>query len=464
MVFRGPFILLCALAFAAPAEAYNLACSEAFQESTATARNDFDPSVVSFQSKSFNHAGLLLQFFGPMKNQFREWLSWLESDGAQSPPPNSPGLYYSQRGLLIAKEMRFPIDAGYSQYSGGDTSRRMIMELMEIPSEKLSSMKGSSPEAIKDRASFLEQLDTTLFGLYGALKSDTYANLNMRTTISGDHTLSASLYPRVRYRAKSAPLGVYDRNFKAPPSPIHDFDRVVEVLAQTSTSVTVKIKLGGRAGELKSENEELIKQMFFITHWQMVQKAYRETGLFKNDLATSLYLLDDFAKSMKSSGGDQEIVLVYDRQAWESMRFRMKVAHRYVAIEMQGIGLQSYQYQTIPDVFYPFYPRYGVAIEKHPSGEYELKRLFHNANPDPLKMLRPTEIQKGANLEIHHAVAQNLPPRARIKVISKSPVHTRLYKSVGFKLEKSEFNPEWNSQMDTLTQTRESFLEKTAPK
>lgn len=349
--------------------------------------------MESFDAKSFNNGSFLLEFFGPTQNKFRDWLKWLESDDGSPPPANSPGVFWGSHGLIIAKEMKFPIDAGISQVRSHDPQAKKIVEIMSISTEKLSNMKGSSPAAVQDRARLLDRVNTHLFGIYGALKENSYENLAMRTGISGDHTLLASTRPRVGYRVRDVFGYSRENDPKVPPRPVKDFDRVVEVINETPYNVTVKVSLGKKPGEVLTENEELIKKMFFITHWQMVQKSYRETGLFKDNLETSIYLLDDFARSMKESQ-DQDIVLVYDRAAWESMRFRMSVAHRYVAIEMSGVGLQPYQYQTIPDVFYPFYPRYGVAVEKHRSGEYELKRLFHMRTRIPCACFHNTKCQR----------------------------------------------------------------------
>ena len=192
----------------------------------------------------------------------------------------------------------------------------------------------------------------------------------------------------------------------------------------------------------------------------MVQKAYRESGLFKDDIETSLYLLDDFVKSMEESKGHEEIYLMYEKDAWDIIEYRMSLAHRYAAVELRGLGLQPFQYQTIADAFYPFYPTYGIIVEHHPSGELEYKRLFHNNIPDPLGMLGLPVDEADQSKSFYHDVTKQLPIGSTIMAVSKTPIHTRFYRQLGFNLQSSVFNPEWQTKKDTLTQTRESFLEK----
>jgi hypothetical protein len=49
-------------------------------------------------------------------------------------------------------------------------------------------------------------------------------------------------------------------------------------------------------------------------------------------------------------------------------------------------------------------------------------------------------------------------------VVSKTAIHTRLYKSVGFKLTDSVWNEEWQARKDTLRATREEYMARTADK
>ncbi len=468
-MFKKVFsLLILTLIFSLQAHAEVQECIDLLNEPSPSKREVFRPQEYEFESymeKPFYNGAFLLEFFGPTKNTFRDWLKWLESDDKDAPAPPSPGLYFGSSGLSFLKKSVYPIDAGISEFRDDIASSRMHTSVMEIRTRELSNMRGSSQSAVKARAHFLKLLDTYIFGLSGALKEDSYENLVMRTAIGGDHTLNLSIRPGMRYRVKDRlSFGLHVPDFKPPPTPLDDFKKVAQVIHETDHAVTVKVKLGRKEGEILSQNEELIQRMFFMTHWQMVQKAYRETGLFKDELKTAIYLLDDFVKSMEHSGGEQEIYLMYEREAWESMEFRMGLAHRYVAIEMFGAGLQPYQYQRISDVFYPFYPRYGLAVEKHPTGELEFKRLFHNEDSDPLHMLSQFVEEKDLSKDFYYHVTQQLEPGAKVMAVSKTPMHTRFYRQLGFKLENSVFNPEWGTNKDTLMQTRESFLEKLKPK
>lgn len=418
--------------------------------------------VESFMDKSFRNADFLLEFFGPLKNSFRDWLKWLESDDTAAPQPTGPGLYIGGNRIVIAKQTVYPIDAGISQFSNEDVARRTITPIMQFHNEQITRLRGSSQEAVDARKSLFRKLDTLLFGIYGALKSDTHENLVMRTTIGGDHILNSSLYSRHRIRIQERMFDRFKSDFKPPHSPIDDFKKIAHVISETPDKVTVKIKLN--PSEALNQNQQLIQRMFFITHWQMVQKSYRESGLFKDDIKSALYLLDDFIKSMEESKGQEDIYLMYERDAWENIEYRISLAHRYASVELNGLGLQPFQYQTIADAFYPFYPTYGIIVDHHTSGELEFKRLFHNNNPDPLEMLRLPKDEHDHSKQFYYDVTTQLPVHSTVMAVSKTSIHTRFYRMLGFKLQSSVFNPEWQTNKDILTQDRENFLEKLKPK
>lgn len=267
-----------------------------------------DRGVYSFDANPFYNGALLLELFGPMKNSLPAWLKWLES-GDTAVAPQGPGLYLGARSFVVAKFMEFPIDGGIMQFSGGDIERRQITSVMEIPRGEITDMRGQSDQAKHAREKLLAQLDTQLFGMYGALESDSYDNLTMRS-IRGDHILSASLNPRIRYKATPYGFGLVPPGFKPPTSPLDDLNGVAQVISEDDESVVIKVKLGQRDGPL-NRNQEILQRMFFITHWQMVQKAYRKTGLFADNFKSAVYLLDDFIRSMDQSGPDQDIYLMY---------------------------------------------------------------------------------------------------------------------------------------------------------
>jgi hypothetical protein len=448
-------VLLLGLAF--PRESYAAAPTQPHCQSLLESHQE---AFTSFQAKSFRNAGMLLEFFGPMENSFRAWLKWLEADAPSEASIGGPGLYRSGSGLfVIAKQQVFPFDAGVSEFSGGDISERRIIPLMEFWDSQMQSMRGSSVAARAARGNFLRQLDTHLFGLYGALENNTHDNLLMRT-IQGDHTLMASMYPRVQYRATPNWISASWPNVEAPKSPMNDFHQVAKVVSDSENGVLVKVNLGNAGGTL-SKNAELIQRMFFITHWQMVQRAYRKSGLFADELDSALYLLDDFIRTMEASNQQQDLYLLYDRRAWQSMMFRLNLAHQYVSVRMTGAGWQPYMYQTIADVFYPFYPSYGVVIESYAPMEFEMKRLFHNPDPDPLQMLGHEGEARIPKFHFYHEVGKQLPLGAKLKAVSKSTLHNRLYRSIGFKLTHSEYVPEWRSQKYTLFLGIEEFLSRT---
>jgi hypothetical protein len=414
-----------------------------------------DPGFMTFDGTPYYNGGLLLEFFGPHKNSLPDWLKWLESDDSSLPEPKGPGLYVGGNSFVLAKKVEFPIDGGLLEF-GNDPSRKMIVSLMEFRGEGIKSMRGSSSEAKAAREKFLQRLDLQLFGLYGAVKADTYANLLMRS-IAQDHLLFSSRSFRRDVKTSFNPMGVQP---SVPPSnPVEDMKAVAEVVHEDSDNVLVRIDLSQKPA---NRNQEIIQKMFFITHWQMVQKAYRESRLFEDKLETSLMLLDDFVKSMEETKNNEQIFLMYSAQAWHTMVYRMTAAHKYYSTYMSGIGMQPYRYQRIADVFYPFYPTYGMIVEKFGENEFEMKRLFHNQNPDPLNYLR-AESSKIHKYFFYNEVGKTLPEGAKLMAVSKNPIHTRLYKSIGFNLVESKFYAPWNCTKDVLRMTLDEYLAKTKP-
>jgi hypothetical protein len=420
-------------------------CEQALAQFESRRVGHGSPSTFDFYANSYNNGALLLEFFGPMENTFYEWVHWLESDDDVLQPEGPGVVRYGNGMILVAHGER----------------------LATFPN--VSRMKGSSEEARAAREQVFSSLELHLFGLYGALKANPrmgaltgheWDSLSMRT-IGQSHLLELATSRHVQYHIRRN-LGFSSEEKSKPDDPLEDFNRMVEVVSHEKGAVIVRVKMGDR-GRTLNANERLIQKMFFITHWQMVQKAYRETELFQDDVKTALYLIDDFIESMKVSQ-DQDIYLLYEEEAWKSMLFRMSVAHRYVSIKMSGAGWQPYFYQTINDVFFPFYPMFGLIAEKHPDGVIEMKRLFLNQNPDPLDRLRSSLKRSSLQFHFYHQVARAFPEGNRLMVVSKTNKHTRRYQMVGFKLTDSQWNPEWGSQKDTLHSTREEFMKRTEDK
>jgi hypothetical protein len=406
-----------------------------------------DAQVLSYDANPFYNGALLLELFGPTRNKLRDWLSWMEAEAPGPIPENLPGLYLDGNRFVVGKFMEFPIDAGIMQFRNGDASQRLLTKLMEFMWDDSMLIHGNSETARAARQRLLEALDQHLFGIYGALRSDTYENLNVRA-IAYDHALLASLHPRIRYNASLNPFSRASNQSLPATRAIDDLKQVAEVVSMNDESVIVKIDLGRNP---LNRNQEVIQKMFFITHWQMVQKVYRESRLFSDNMQSAIYLLDDFTNSLKSSGQGANIYLMYDIRAWESKMFRMNIANHYVAIFMDRFGLQPYRYQTIADVFYPFYPIYGMITQTHLNGEVELKRLFHNNNPDPLNRLHSQlPPSRTRNMLFYRAATAQIHSGTTLVAYSTSPVNTRLYQSFGFQLVESGFFPEWGTHRDVL--------------
>lgn len=460
----APLILAFTLASAAPAQAASR-CNEAVGPALKPVETRW--VQPQYEAVPYSHARFLLEFFGPLSNSFMGWLKWLESDAAEAPPLGI-GLYRTARSLIIGKKQEFPIDAGVSEVIYRENEPARISSLMQISTALVQKLRGSSAEAQAGRKELLQLIDRELFGIYRLVESPSIDQFYVQL-IKGDETMRASI---ARDNRHYRPRPVHDwigwdlEGVKLPENPIHDFNKVANVIKQDADTVLVRVKLGEGA-EPQNRNQELIQKMFFITHWQMVNKAYRETKLFADDLQTAMYLLNDFIKSTKSSAEPQDLYLMYERRAWESMVYRMNLAHKYVVRQwMAGEPpVPLYRYQTINDVFYPFYPVFGMMVERHRTGEYEYKRLFHNANTDPLGMLdsKLTNIRQ-LNSQFYHDVTAQVPAGSTLKAVSKTDAHTRLYEAFGFNMVSSGYNLEWQSQMDTLVHSRDAFFERTRPR
>lgn len=423
--------------------------------------NQIDPAKTEdhgyrdYLATPFHNGALLLEFFGPLKNTFPAWLKWLESDDYSQPAPKGPGIYRDGNKLIIAKEMEYPIDGSYVEFSN-DFSRKLISPVLEFFVKDAQHMNGSSPSSMKAREIFLKQLDTQLFGIYGAKKEDNFTNLLTRT-IGQDLLLEASRNFRRDVITSPDPISFVPK--PVPPNPLEDMKKVAEVIHEDDDNVVVRIDLGKKP---ENRNQEIIQRMFFITHFQMVQRSYRESRLFENKFETALLLLDDFIQSMKETNNGEQIFLMYPAHAWHTMVYRMNVAHLYYTRNLFGAGLQPYRYQRISDVFYPFYPTYGMIVEKSGENEFEMKRLFHNLDPDPLNYLK-LEDKKTHKYFFYHEVGKVLPKGAQLLAISKLAGTTRGYKAIGFKLVESKYFEPWKCNKDILRMTLDEYLAKTDP-
>lgn len=430
--------------------------------------------IDSFAEKDYRNGELLLSFFGPTGNSFHAWLKWLASNDPSHAPPEGPGLYYSGRGITVAKFAQFPFDFGRRFESDKVEEGKRLQPLLELQGFDIRNYRGDSSQAIAGRTHIHSLIDRELFGVYSSIDSNDrdYNGLNRYTTLNGDHVVHASVY--------GSQIVVRDTLYGQNIDPnqgrtvLDDFDKVAKVIAETDDTVIIKVSMAptldglDEKGDPENENQKLIRRMFFITYWQMVQQAYRKSRLFPDEFDSAIYLLDDFIATMKSSGPNQDLYLMYDADAWNSMRRRMRLAHRYAAVYMAGAGRQPFFYQTIPDVFVPFYPVYGLTTERYPTGELEVKRLFNNSNPDPLKILEnrygPFTNGRGLNMYFYHSIANQLNPGTRLVAASKTKIHTRLYKGLGFELISSEYKEEWGTNKDFLASSREHFLESTKAK
>lgn len=442
------------------------------------------------------NAAVLREFFSPQSSKrFHEWLKWVRSEEPGLAPGDFPNFYYTHEGLSLSRHVEYPIDAGRPSFK---TERPPIMDLLQIPVESSSDLRGDSDKAKNGQKVLLDKLNMQMFGVYYAKEVPFRESWVMRVHWHpGLEASKSTMYP-THFRVSPYPMGsparefdfstamvdgiqVIDENGERDPEaiakvidareeklaaergdPLEDLKAVVDVLHSDSDVVLIKIPLG-RERQPKNRNQEVIQQMFFITYWQMVQKAYRETGLFPDDLDTAILLVDDFIETMKESSDDQNLYLMYDAKMWDRIVFRMSIANQYVSIKMTEAGWQPYQYQSIPDVFSPFYPIFGVTTEKYPTGEVELKRLFDNRDPDPLEIIyhpsdRPFEWIKNVNNLFFNVVAKDLENETdTMVVVSKTKGHNALYRRMGFDIVKEEFHEEWGTNKWTLKQTIEHY-------
>lgn len=456
-----------------------LQCSKVFMEKELTLENlilakkppraEPEAGGASMTPERFQNGAFLRMFFGPEINRLHQWLDWLKNEDTRA-FTEIDGLcaYCSRTGIALARTLEFPFDFGMDLRRA---DRRNVLKIMDIPVEDLSLLVGKSDIAQRGRQALLDQLDIHLFGVYAAKRISQQSEQSTMLqealdilSLSHSPGLTAAANPKVPYRMRSQMARPVESTITAhDQSPVKQLYEVVEVVAKTEDTIVIKVPLG-KDHRPKNKMQEIIQQMFFITYWQMIQKSYRESGLFENTIESALYLMDNFVKTMRESSDQQSLYMMYDRMAWEVIEFRMALAHKYVAIEMFGVDWQPYRYQTIADVFSPLFPVFGMTVEKYPTGEYEVKRLFQNTDPDPLQIQPPSQLPKGLNMLFYHQVAKDLPEGGELVAISKTKVHTRLYKSLGFELTTETFNPDWNGPMYILNQPLQRFIDTTAAK
>lgn len=456
-----------------------LQCRKVFKEKETTLESlilakkppqpEADDSAEMMTPESFQNGAFLRMFFGPQKNRFDQWLDWLKNDDPRA-FSDIEGLcaYCTRNGTALARFLEFPFDFGMDLLR---PDRRNVVKVMDIPVADPTQLIGKSETAENGRKVLIDQLDLHLFGVYSAKRisqqpeqSPMLQDALDMLSLSNSPGLMAAAHPKVPYRMRRNMLTLADTTYTPhSQSPVRQLYEVVEVVAKTTDTIVIKVPLGKEHAP-KNKIQEVIQQMLFITYWQMVQKSYRESGLFENTIESALYLMDNFVKTMRESSDQQTLYMMYDRMAWEVMEFRMALAHKYISYQMFGAGWQSYRYQTIADVFSPLFPVFGMTIEKYPTGQYEVKRLFQNTDPDPLRVLPPWELPKALNMLFYHQVAKDLPEGAELVAISKTKIHNRLYKSLGFELTAEAFNAEWNSPMYTLNQPLQRFIDTTAAK
>lgn len=437
---------------------------------------------------------ILREFFSPHANDWTKWLAWIQSDRLGPSPDGMPDFYYTSQGIDVCRRQEYPIDTGHYCADGSGGNR--LITLLGLPIEHIRDIRGSSEQAKIGQQVLLDKLNMQLFGVYYArqvpwlekwvLGVHWHPGLVAARTFRQPFRVSpysSSLSGRLvghdethveGYRVRKAngelDLEVIGDALDAREKRLaqergdagEDLKEAVDVVYSDEKVVLIKVPLG-KERPPKNRNQEVIRQMFFITYWQMVQKSYRETGLFSNTLETAMLLLDDFIKTMNESSDDQNLYLMYEQAMWQRMVFRMSIANHYVQVKLSGgAGWQPYQYQSIPDVFWPFYPLFGLTSEKYPTGEVELKRLFENRDPDPLNILgslEPFERPKDLNKLFFYEVASNLKTETEWFVaVSITRAHTALYKRMGFELVKREFHHDWGTEKWTLLQSVEHYL------
>ena len=506
MSFIRFILILTILSGLATSVSANL-CTERFKEDEFTAerllllRNppeaSKDTGFTDYYDTGYQYGAFLRHLFGPKSTQFHQWVEWLKSEQPGHYHPESGlGLYLGREGVLVMRKAETPFDDGYASFRGpNETFGQIILRIGVLDS---SYLRGQSEKAEIGRELLNELLDLHLFDAY-AIKEilargdwDPITTEAIRLRDSINHQgLRLSLNPMIPYRVLDytnvkdsqtiadnvSPLRArvsekypvtfnvrsdYVRNENDHMSPLHQFRQVVQVVEKTSDRVIVKIGLG-KDSRPENEMQEYIQRMFFISYWQMAQKAYRKK-LMEDNPESSLFMMTDFVKTLNSFGEKSDHYMIYDRYAWESMEFRMALAHKYVSYHASGAGWQPYRYQTIADAFSGLYPKMGVTVEKHPTGEFEFKRLFNNSDPDPFKLLPERDWPSDLGLYFYYRVGKELPADSTVTVISKEKGHNRMYQSFGFELSKEAYHKEWEAIVSTFRIPLQDFFEINGPK
>ncbi|MGE4131359.1 MAG: hypothetical protein AB7F86_06955 [Bdellovibrionales bacterium] len=396
----------------------------------------------------YYNAGLLLWLFGSQKNKMAEWLKSLET-GVRA--EGDPALYFGSGGAMIMKPIEYPYDMGQTIMT--DTDKKQYLGLLRFSPGEIETMRGSSPEAKRARDLLLARLDRHFFGAYGIKGALDHEAFDARD-VTWHAGLTVAVYPRVAHEIMRDWVA-QDRSEEEPSEVLAEVQKVAEIVAQNEQTTLLKIDLGRKP---ENRTQEILQQMFFITHWQMTQLAYRQSGLFPNKMETALYLVDDFARAMKERGQSQKLYLLYENGAFKVLSKRLAMANRFVRVYEDRAGWQNFQYQRISDAFFPLYPSYGAVVDQISPGKFEIKRLFNNANPNPLDInVGWQEIGKIEPTAFYRLLADDLPDNCELEVVSKSKVHNRYYARVGFKLVHEEFYEPWDAIKYTLAVSCQEF-------
>ena len=322
-----------------------------------------------------------------------------------------------------------------------------------------STSKIKTPDAFREQLNPTKALDIGTMGILGKVFDLKHNPEGKRTTSQVNEFFYRQELTKARERLE-----------KSAPKPSPEFEILMNDLLQVEKVeggfVTVKMDLGDRRHDDKSELIRNLRSRFMTSYLLLANWSYRLSGLETNKALSNMNMMDEIHQIAVRDLRTFKLTLIFDEQVWnQQLRVLESRVNEYQAA--YDPKMQQELLGEIASLMDPYLPLSGVAVTYSlidRTQPMEIKRYFKNDHQDPLNLMR---LQDKNEFQVRHKMIykmiESLPEGQQLEIHAHTLVHARAYLKLGFHKAGTIMNPQYPGvEIHLLKATREEALAKIA--